>query len=72
MCMYTYLTYKRIINWRLFVTRNTLFSKTAKFIFTIKICLRRVVSRESSKLSENQDLAIYNETGIQYIAYNKS
>lgn len=31
-----------------------------------------MASCESCKLSENQDLAIYNETGIQYIAYNKS
>lgn len=31
-----------------------------------------MASCESFKLSENQDFAIYNETGIQYIAYNKS
>lgn len=31
-----------------------------------------MASCESCKLSENQDFAIYNETGIQYIAYNKS
>lgn len=31
-----------------------------------------MASCESCKLSENQDLAIYNETGIQYIDCNKS
>lgn len=31
-----------------------------------------MASCESCKLSENQNLEIYNETGIQYIAYNKS
>lgn len=31
-----------------------------------------MASCESCKLSENQDFAIYNETGIQDIAYNKS